>query len=108
MGFPHPTRPSHPLVMVHPVTGRKGIFTSGTAYAIDGMDDIEATALIRELREHIVRPAYRTSYKVRPGDIVLWDNFGTVHCASPIEYSNDDGKRRLLHRISTKGMPSFG
>lgn len=99
--------PDHPLVMVHPVTGRKGIFTSGTAYAIRGMDDAEATALIRQLREHIVRPEHRIAYKVRAGDIVLWDNFGTVHCATPIEYSNEDGKRRLLHRISTKGMPAF-
>lgn len=99
--------PEHPLVMTHPITGRKGIFTSGTAYAIKGMDDAEATDLIRRLREHIVRPEYRVSYKVQAGDIVLWDNFGTVHCATPIEYSNEDGKRRLLYRISTKGMPAF-
>ena len=99
--------PDHPLVMIHPVTGRKGIFTSGTAYAIHGMDDTEATALIRQLREHIVRPEHRVSYKVGEGDIVLWDNFGTVHCASPIEYSDEDGKRRLLYRISTKGLPRF-
>ncbi|WP_313807650.1 TauD/TfdA family dioxygenase [Sphingobium sp.] len=99
--------PDHPLIMTHPVTGRKGIFTSGTAYAIHGMDDAEATALIRQLREHIVRPEHRISYKVQAGDIVLWDNFGTVHCATPIEYSDEDGKRRLLHRISTKGMPAF-
>jgi taurine dioxygenase len=99
--------PDHPLVMVHPVTGRRGIFTSGTAYAIHGMDDEEATALIRKLREHIVRPEHRIQYKVQVGDIVLWDNFGTVHCASPIEYSGEAGKRRLLYRISTKGMPRF-
>ena len=99
--------PDHPLVMVHPVTGRKGIFTSGTAYAIRGMDDEEATALIRRLREHIVKPEHRISYKVREGDIIVWDNFGTVHCATPIEYSDEDGKRRLLHRISTKGLPSL-
>lgn len=99
--------PKHPLVMVHPVTGKPGIFTSGTAYAIEGMDDSEATRLIRELRAHIVQPQFRTAYKVEVGDIVLWDNFGTVHCASAIEYSNQDGKRRLLHRISTKGIPAF-
>ena len=97
--------PRHPLVMVHPVTGRKGIFTSGTAYAIDGMDPDEATGLIRFLREHITRSEFRTTWKVGPGDIVLWDNFGTVHCASPIEYSSEPGKRRLLYRISTKGVP---
>ena len=98
--------PRHPLVIVHPVTGRKGIFTSGTAYAIEGMDDAEATALIRRLREHVAKPVYRIRYKILPGDIVLWDNFGTVHTATPIEYSNEDGKRRLLHRISTKGVPA--
>lgn len=99
--------PRHPLVIVHPVTGRRGIFTSGTAYAIEGMDDDEATSLIRELREHIVKPEYRMAYKVEVGDIVLWDNFGSVHCASPIEYSSEEGKRRLLYRISTKGVPAF-
>lgn len=99
--------PKHPLVMIHPVTGKPGIFTSGTAYAIEGMEEVEATRLIRELREHIVQPQFRTAYKVEAGDIVLWDNFGTVHCASPIEYSSQEGKRRLLHRISTKGVPAF-
>ncbi|MGF7150143.1 taurine dioxygenase [Sphingomonas zeicaulis] len=99
--------PDHPLVMRHPITGRKAIFTSGTAYAIHGVEENEATDLIRFLREHIVRPEHRISYKIRTGDIVLWDNFGTVHCASPIEYSNEPGKRRLLHRISTKGMPAL-
>lgn len=39
------------------------------------------------------------------GDIVLWDNFSTVHSASPLAYSNTPGERRLLHRISTKGVP---
>jgi taurine dioxygenase len=99
--------PEHPLVKAHPVTGRLGIFTSGTAYAIKGMADEQATALIRGLRAHVAQPEFRTSYKVKAGDIVLWDNFGTVHCASPIEYSNEDGKRRLLYRISTKGLPVF-
>jgi len=111
---PDPNRPApelpdqrHPLVMRHPVTGRKAIFTSGTAYGIDGMPQKEATRLIRLLRRHVVKPEFRARYKVMPGDIVLWDNFSTVHCAEPIEYSNEPGKRRLLYRISTKGIPAL-
>ncbi|WP_235654795.1 TauD/TfdA dioxygenase family protein [Sphingobium yanoikuyae] len=83
--------PDHPLVMAHPVTGRKGIFTSGTAYGIHGMDDAEEIALIRELREHIVRSEHRISCKVRAGDIVLWDHFDAVHGATPTEYSSEQG-----------------
>lgn len=109
---PDPDRPArdlpeqrHPLVMVHPVTGRKAIFTSGTACAIEGLAPEEAVPLIRWLRSHVVRPEFRADYKIMPGDIVLWDNFSTVHCASPIDYSDVPGKRRLLYRISTKGVP---
>jgi taurine dioxygenase len=111
---PDPRRPARgmadqrrPLVVRHPVTGRKAIFTSGTAYAIEGMAQSEATKLIRGLRRHIVRREFRVTYKVMPGDVVLWDNFSTVHCASPIEYSDAPGKRRLLYRISTKGLPAL-
>lgn len=97
----------HPLIMRHPVTGRKAIFTSGTAFAIDGLEQEEARGLIRELRAHVVQPRFRCSYKVLAGDIALWDNFTTVHSSSPIEYSREDGKRRLLYRISTKGVPAL-
>ena len=71
------------------------------------MASSEATELIRFLRQHVARPEFRTEYKVLPGDIVLWDNFSTVHRAAPIEYSNEPGKRRLLYRISTKGRPAL-
>lgn len=111
---PDPDRPAsvlpeqrHPLVMIHPVTGRKAIFTSGTACGIEGMASDEAVPLIRWLRSHVIRPEFRTAYKVMPGEVVLWDNFGTVHCASPIDYSDAPGKRRLLYRISTKGIPAL-
>ncbi|HEY6869294.1 MAG TPA: TauD/TfdA family dioxygenase [Novosphingobium sp.] len=111
--LPDPDRPRrdmppcrHPLVMRHPVTGRKAVFTSGTACAIEGMAEAEATALLRRLRAHCVRPEFRATYKVMPGDIVLWDNFSTMHSATPLPYSSASGERRLLHRISTKGIPA--
>lgn len=95
----------HPVVMRHPVTGRKALFLSGSAFGIADMDKAEARALIAELRAHATRPEFTTSYKVVPGDIFIWDNFATMHRATPIEYSDEDGKRRLLYRISTKGLP---
>jgi taurine dioxygenase len=111
---PDPRRPQrdlpaqrHPLIVRHPVTGRPAIFTSGTACAIEGMDQAQATDLIRSLREHVVKPEFRLEYKVAAGDVALWDNYTTVHTAAPIAYSSEDGKRRRLFRISTKGLPSL-
>lgn len=95
----------HPLVMRHPVTGRKAIFTSGTAFGAEGLGRDEGRALIDQLRRHITQKQFTTSYKVEAGDVFVWDNFQVLHTATPIEYSDDDGKRRLLYRISTKGVP---
>ncbi|MEJ0045213.1 MAG: TauD/TfdA family dioxygenase [Rhodospirillales bacterium] len=97
----------HNLVMRHPVTGRKALFPSGTAFGAEGLERDEGRALIAELREHITQPAFVTSYKVRQDDIFLWDNYQTLHTATPIEYSDEEGKRRLLYRISTKGIPDL-
>ena len=97
----------HPLVMRHPVTGRKALFPSATAFGVEGMNRDEGRALIAELRNHIIQPRFTTHYKVGVGDVLLWDNFQVLHTATPIEYSDAPGRRRLLYRISTKGVPAL-
>ncbi|GAC1586758.1 MAG: taurine dioxygenase [Sphingomicrobium sp.] len=97
----------HPLVMRHPVTGRKSIFTSGSAFGVEGLEKDEGRELINTLRRHITQPEFTTSYKIEAGDVFLWDNFQTLHSATAIEYSDEEGKRRLLFRISTKGIPDL-
>jgi len=97
----------HPLVMQHPVTGRKALFTSGTAFGVEGIEREAGRELIAELRAHATKPEFISKVKIRKGDIFLWDNFQTLHTATPIEYSDEDGKRRLLYRISTKGLPDL-
>lgn len=97
----------HPLVISHPVTGRKALFTSGTAFGVEGLDREEGRELIAELRAHVTQPRFVTRYKVETGDILLWDNFQVMHSATPTEYSDEPGRRRLLYRISTKGMPEL-
>lgn len=97
----------HPLVMRHPVTGRKSLFTSGSAFGAEGLERDEGRALVDRLRRHITNPCFVTSYKIEAGDILLWDNFQVLHSATRIEYSDEPGKRRLLYRISTKGLPDL-
>ena len=97
----------HALVARHPVTGRKSLFPSGTAFGVEGMERDEGRALIHELRTHITQPEFVAQVKVEKGDIFLWDNYQTLHTATPIEYSDEPAKRRLLYRISTKGIPEL-
>ena len=117
---PHSTRPYseeaqrrirtflHPLVMPHPVTGRTLLFgVAGTATGIEGMADDKAMALITALKRHVLQPQFRGSYTARVGDLLLWDNYPLIHTATPIDYSLEDGRRRLLHRISVKGFPDM-
>lgn len=99
-------QPEHPLVLTHPITGRKSLYAiSGTPIGIVGMNDEEALALLGELKQHALQPQFRIEVKANKGDILIWDNFATVHSATPLEYSHDDGKRRVLLRISTVGLP---
>ncbi len=100
--------PLHPLVRVHPVSGRKALYAvSGTAFGIDGMAPEAALALLTELKAHAVQPQFvQAQCKAHVGDVLLWDNYATLHSATPLEYSDEDGKRRLLYRISTTGLPS--
>lgn len=98
---------SHPIVIRHPVTGRKALYPSGSAFGAEGMEADEGRALVNELRAHCTRPEFVTQYKVEAGDIFLWDNFQVLHSSTAIDYSDEPGKRRLLYRISTKGTPAL-
>jgi len=97
----------HPLVMRHPVTGRKALYgVSGSSFGIVGMDDAEATALLDELAAHATREEFVYSHPYQVGDVVLWDNLSTLHSASLIDPATGPADTRLLHRISVKGLSS--
>lgn len=99
-------KPEHPLVLTHPITGRKSLYAiSGTPIGIIGLDDSEALALLDELKQHALRPEFRIEAKAAKGDVLIWDNLATLHAATPLEYSYEEGKRRVLLRISTVGLP---
>lgn len=98
--------PVHPLVLPHPITGRKALYAiSGSAYGIEGMPDEEGLALLTELKLHALQERFRQSYKAVANDILIWDDLATLHSATPLEYSDEPGKRRMLYRISTTGLP---
>lgn len=96
----------HPLVAVHPVTGRRSLFGfSGTAAGIVGMDEADAVELLLELKAFVLREQFRQEARAEVGWILMWDNWLVVHSATPTRYSDLEGERRLMLRISTRGRP---
>jgi len=91
----------HPVVRVHHNTGRKCLYVNegSTAY-IQGLGDTESQDLINTLIRHVVRPEYIYRHKWQAGDVVMWDNCSTQHCAIG-DYKPP--LRRLLYRTVVRG-----
>jgi len=89
----------HPLVAMHPETGRKVIYLGRRARAyIRELPPGESDALLDELYAHVSKPEFTWTQKWRHGDVVLWDNRCTLHRRDAL----DPKERRLLHRAQIK------
>lgn len=87
----------HPLVRVHPETGRPALFLSmGYTIGIDGIDDDKAQPLLFELYAHQARDEFVYRHKWELDMLTLWDNRALLHAAT----GGYQGHRRLLHRIT--------
>ena len=87
-----------PLVWTHK-SGRKSLVLGCTARSIVGMDDKSGTLLLNRLREWATSEPFHYAHEWSVGDMVMWDNTGTLHRARP--YPLDAG--RELHRTKLEG-----
>jgi taurine dioxygenase len=70
----------HPLVKVHPESGRKSLYLSRLMTRnIVGMDRAESDKLLAFLFDHAERPEFVYAHRWTPGDLVIWDNRCTNH-----------------------------
>ena len=97
--------PTHPLVRVHSVTGRRALYLGRRrdwpSNYIIGMPNAESEALLDKLWAHATQPKYAWTHKWRVGDIVLWDNRCCMHYRTEIDLTH----RRVMHRTTIKGEP---
>ena len=95
----------HPVVRVHPETGRKGIFVNpGFTSHIVGVSEAESRAILDLLYAHLTKPEHAVRHRWRPGDVAMWDNRSTAH------YANRDygTTHRVMHRITLRGDRPYG
>jgi len=91
-----------PLVWTHR-SGRKSLVIGATGRHIVDMDFKKSAELLVRLRDWATQPqfVYRHTWSV--GDLVIWDNTGTMHKATPY----DPKSGRLLHRTKLEGEEAF-
>ena len=92
---------SHPLVRVHPITGKRSLFLSPhTMVKISGQEEAESRALLDQLIEHATRDAFVYRHIWSPDDVIMWDNRCTMHSVEPFDNVT---QRRIMHRVTLVG-----
>lgn len=91
-----------PLVWNHQ-SGRKSLVIGCTANHVLGMSSRESTELLVRLREWATQDKLTYSHKWSVGDMVMWDNTGTMHRATPY----DPASGRMMIRTKLQGEEPF-
>ena len=94
----------HPIVSVHPETGRRGLLLGGFAARIAGHSTAESVDIVRTLQSYVVRPENTVRWKWTEGDVIIWDNRATQHYA----INDYRGAARRVQRMTTLGEPIVG
>ncbi len=87
----------HPIVTVHPETGREVLFVNGNYVKhIDGWTPEESAPLLAYLYDQVARPEYTYRHRWQVGDLLIWDNRCTQHRV----VGDTAGHDRSLHRVT--------
>ncbi len=90
----------HPVVRVHPETGRRTLFVNPvfTSHLV-GVDPDEGEELLRLLFHQAEVPEYQCRLTWRRGTVALWDNRATQHYA----VNDYHPQRRVMERVAVRG-----
>ena len=81
---------------MHPITERRVLYANpGYAIRINELPEGESDAVLEFLFRHQLQPKYRWVYRWSEGDVLLWDDIGTLHNAHA-DYGPDE--HRLIKR----------
>jgi alpha-ketoglutarate-dependent 2,4-dichlorophenoxyacetate dioxygenase len=67
----------------NPVNGCDALYIASHTYAIDGMKDEAAQALIAELTAFATAAGHSYQHTWRAGDVIMWDNRAVLHRGRP-------------------------
>jgi len=89
----------HPVVRVHPETGRKALFVNeGWTTRIVELEPAESAHVLALLFEHVKSPDFMMRWHWVANDLALWDNRSVQHYAVP-DYEGE----RIMQRVVLAG-----
>jgi len=91
-----------PLVWKHQ-SGRKSLILGCTAYEVVGKSIKESRRILHKLLSWATQDAFVYRHQWTVGDLVMWDNTGTMHRAT----AYDPASGRRLHRTKLQGEEPF-
>jgi taurine dioxygenase len=87
---------SHPIFLTHPITGSRVLYANpGYSVRINELPQKESDEMLEFLFEHQVKPEYRYVFHWQEGDVLMWEDIGTIHNAVA-DYG--PGEHRLVKR----------
>jgi taurine dioxygenase len=87
---------SHPIFLIHPITSGKVLYCNpGYAIRINELPENESNDMLAFLFEHQLQAKYRYLHRWTEGDLLFWDDIGTLHNAQA-DYGPDE--HRLIKR----------
>ncbi len=94
----------HPLVEVHPETGRKALNANcNWTTEIVGMTPTESEMILNFLFDHVKEPSFQVRFRWQKGDVAFWDNRAGLHNAAA-----DYTERRTMKRVALVGHKPMG
>jgi taurine dioxygenase len=89
----------HPLVRVHPETGRTSLFFDPMySTRVSALNAAEGDALLAFLRSYVTDPTFACRYRWTDGTFAMWDNQCTLH-----RVASDFVGERIIHRVTVAG-----
>jgi alpha-ketoglutarate-dependent sulfate ester dioxygenase len=89
----------HPIVRVLPRTGERSLVLGHFVRRFVGYSQSDSNHLIDMLQSHVVRLENTVRWRWTAGDVAMWDNTATQHCAV-----NDYGDQtRVVRRSTVRG-----
>jgi len=90
-----------PIFVTHPATGRKALYISRLMSArIEGLARAESDAALEQLFEISEDPAIIYEHEWRLGDLVIWDNWCSIHARKDFPREQP----RLMRRLTIEGQ----